>query len=184
MGASNKELLETAIINRVSGGLLGFLGIKSGGLGPGRLLYDVRPTVDMRTYWELGSTVTITQSQSATPPTTASTFANFLVPQGELWYVSDFGAAGNSVPVASITSVGMSFGVHRAIGGVNFTMPVTPWQVFNFIAANAENWATQIVKPFWMFAGDQIAWRTSLLGGAGGAGMTANVMANVVKYTV
>lgn len=183
MGANSKELLENAIINRIPGGLLGFLGIKSGGLGPGRFLYDVRGVVNVLEHWELGSIQYINDVMSATPPQDALTINSFVVPAGELWHVRGFGLSGASIPVASITSIQIGAGISKDIGGgVNYFVPVTDFEVFNF-STNATTWMVRAPSDFWLLPSDSLKVRSTLISGAGAA-MTHRSYAQVVKYAV
>jgi hypothetical protein len=155
------EFLGKPSVQTLPAGLLGFLGIKNGGMNPSPLLDGLQAVIDTtRWYYELAteSLGTDTIAVPAGGGTTASTFS--VVPAKEAWLVTSF----NGVMAAQ-----------PATPGAHHFMSVLTPQNFSrkyYAAARTNPIAGELVpiyvnEPFFMGAGDAIAagaWATASAG--------------------
>ena len=102
----------TGAVQLIPPGLLGYLGIKNQGQNPSDLLSTVQPTLDLRDWWfqaRLDSAPSGAFSRASAIVTASVGFKQFdvqplQVPQGQIWYITDFtGIANIATPADSIT---------------------------------------------------------------------------------
>jgi len=85
-------------INRIPGGLLGLLGLKSLGRNPDTLLSDVRPTVDLMRLYMTGQPQMVTSIVGVTGNGFLTPIVTHTVPNGKCWFVIGHAVEGLSNP--------------------------------------------------------------------------------------
>lgn len=187
-----------AVINRIPPGLLGFLGLKSGGQNPRDIGNVIAPVFDLLRWYLIGEAVEVSsapvafqlvanegstthQITATTPPNIAGlvTAGQLEVPNNELWYVDRWSVnwvlnaqAGASINVAMITTPpgqSSSARMPATLGG---------WSTSDAAIARAGHVA--MTAPIWLKPGTTMA----LLNEGyidGGAGVNVNTQMRITR---
>lgn len=151
------DILARSPVQRAASTLIGFLGLKSAGVGPGRLLYEIRPTVDLTDYWEADAGARQRQQLAALGPFTAGNQSTAVLaspPAGEAWRIKEAGLVSGSLATPP-TRVRGWWATHRNALEI---APDTglPLYWFDYVpspSANTHHCITFNRTPIWLLAG-------------------------------
>ena len=164
----SEDLLKRSPINRLAPGLLGFLGLKSAGAGPGRLGFEVQPTFNLQEFWQLERYAYDSKGGFAVAGA-AVTSANAQIPAvvaGENWLILGCGVRFRGL-AATVTALHGGLFVNAG-GGANQTgVPVHGWNILGLGLVNAVV-ATKVPAPFWLLSGESVGIDVTCIGAGGG----------------
>lgn len=141
-------------IQIVPPGLLGYLNIKNAGNNPSDLLDTVQPTLDLRDWWFQARLEVTTVTQSFLATTASVGFKAFTtnpvtVPQGQMWYVTEYVVAANISTAAD--TITMAAALETDL--VNLTFCTLGPNERDVINARARFLVARADRPFWLPAG-------------------------------